>query len=270
MNLFEKFIELLQTPVSNRPESFGVYHFVCLGITILITVLLCIFFRDAKEKVFRRIIMIFWIIIVVLEIGKQLIYSFKFNEDGMYYYYTLQVFPYQLCSTPFYVFPIVVFAKEGKFRDYAISFTSLFILIGGLIVMIYPNDVFGGDFEFIFLQTMVHHGTQVIIGIYCLCYTRKQNKLLWFLKSLPYFVVLCALAVVLNEVIFLITPRFINLWNISSHFACGLPILSTVYAAVPYVVFLLAFVVGFTFLAFLVNSIALGIIKLTQLKHEKN
>ena len=60
---------------------------------------------------------------------------------------------------------IFIFNKEGCVKDSAMAFMMTFSLFGGLVVMAYPNDVFIETIG-INLQTMIHHGLQVVLGIY--------------------------------------------------------------------------------------------------------
>jgi len=269
MNLIIKLLQFFQATTSNMPKSFGFFHIFFLVLVLAACILLCVFFRNSSDKVFRRISLIFWIVILVTEVFKQFSYMFVTDGTTIKFEYQLWAFPYQLCSTPFYVLPFCIFLKEGKVRDFFIKFVETFILLGGIIVMIYPNDVFNASI-YINHQTMIHHGTQVILGVYYLCYNRKKLTLLSFWKALPIFGIGTLLAIGLNELFNVVCPgQYVNLWSISRLTPCTLPILGDVYKAVPYPVFILAYLVGFSILAFVINGIALGIYKLVTLKHDK-
>jgi len=71
MNFFEKVLNALEGTM-NTPGNYGWFHIMFLIIVVVATVLLCKFFKDCSDTTFRKIIIIGWIVIVVLEIYKQL------------------------------------------------------------------------------------------------------------------------------------------------------------------------------------------------------
>lgn len=257
------------------PPSFGWFHFVWVAIIIAVTTLLIIKFKDCNDKTFRRIALISWIIMVVFETYKQIVYTFDYNGTEVVGNYQWYSFPFQLCSTPLYILPFVAFMKEGKVRDFFQSFISTFALFGGLVVFFYPNDVFI-DVLGINIQTMVHHGLQIVTGIFFAVHARRRLNIKFFLKSIPVFVGLLLIAVVLNEAIWPAiavnnpTDSF-SMFYISSHFANHLPILSMVYSAVPWIAFLFIYIVGFTVASIALYYAIVGCIKLTKyIKNTKN
>ena len=265
-----KLLEFLDMQMT-RPESYGWFHLMFVGITIAVKLLLCVFFRNCNDKTFRRIILIFWIIIVILEIYKEINYTFSVSDGEIVAKYQWYIFPFQFCSTPFYVLPFIAFLKEGKVRDAFISFTAIFALVAGLAVMIYPNDVFIHTIG-INVQTMVHHGSQVALGIFCCVHERKKYKgVRYCLSAVAVFAALSAVAMLLNEIFIYIIPadETFNMFYISRHFPSTLVILFDIYKAVPYPVFLLAYFFAFGVGAAVIYLIQWGIIKLTSLKSRR-
>jgi len=267
MNFFEKILYLLDSVSIKTPTNYSWFHILCLLLVIVATIFICWKYMDCDDKKFRLISFIFWISIVILEIFKQLIFSFNYDSqtDTTSYHYQWYAFPCQFCSSPLFVLPIVIFFKNGKLRDCAISFISLFSLFAGIAVMLYPNDVFISTL-YIDIQTMVHHGTQVILGIFYIVHSRKNIDVFYFTKALVVFVGMAICAFTLNEIM----PKFIdgtfNMWFISRYYPNTLPVLSTIYANAPYFVFLISYFVGFAFVAFLINIIFLGIKRLISSK----
>jgi len=264
---FLKFISAeMETPV-----SFGWYHFMCLGIVIAITVLFCIKLRDCSDKTFRFITLIGWIIIVLLEIMKQFIFTYSVENNKIVADFQWYAFPYQLCSSPLYILPFVAFMKDCKLREFFTSFISTFSLFGGLVVLIYPNDVFI-ETTAINIQTMIHHGLQVVFGIWYAVHFRARGGIKYFLKSIPVFIVMLAIAVLLNETLgahIVSTGENFSMFYVSSHVENHLPILSMVYTAVPWFVFLLIYIIGFCIASCAVYFIMYGIWKLVLLIRRK-
>ena len=248
------------------PASYGWFHLMFIALTIIATVLICWRFKDCSDKTFRRLTLICWLIMIVLEVYKQITLSFSATDKDVEFAYAWYIFPFQLCSTPHFILPFIAFMKDGKLRECFTSFISTFAFFGGLVVFVYPNDVFCSTIG-INIQTMVHHGLQLLTGIYFAVHFRKRLNFKYFLKAVPVFLILLAIACVLNEVVhaYLIANQIdttFNMFYVSQYVANHLPILSAVYAAVDWVVFLIAYCFGFILAAFLVLYAKIGIINL--------
>lgn len=264
MTFLESIIHALNATM-DIPPSFGIFHFAFMLLFIASTVLICIKFKDAKDSTMRRIALISWIIMLVLEVYKQFVLSFKLDGATPTWDYQWYAFPFQLCSTPLYVLPFIAFMKESKFRDALMSFMSTFSFFGGLVVFIYPNDVFATLIG-INIQTMIHHGLQLLLGVYFFVYNRKKANIKYHLSAIPVFVVLAGIAVILNEVVY--SAIISNGWNdafnmfyISAYYPNHLPILSTVYELVHPILFIIIYVIGFALVGTLIYGIMKGLKK---------
>ena len=247
-----------------RPTNYGWFHLLFLGLVIGFAVLICMLYKNCREKTFRRIILIGWILIFLFELYKQIVFSYSESNNLAVWDYQWYAFPYQMCSSTLYLLPIVIFVKDCKLRDAVISYLSIFVLFAGICVMIYPNDVFVNMIG-INLQTMIHHGLQVIFGVFFIVYNRRKWNLKYFLLSLIVLGVMIASALLLN----LIVPIFVknetfNMFYISPYFDCTLPILSGIYSKVPYLVFLLIYTIGFALAGLLVFGVAYYIINFAK------
>ncbi len=269
MNLLTKIYDFLHI-TCEVPQSYGSYHLMWVGITLVTAFVLVLLFKNANEKTVRALTALTWILMVVLEIGKQVLFSLNMNGAGefswSYYWYYL---PFQFCSSPLYILPIVAFAKDSKFRDAAIVFLATFGFFGGACVYAFPGDVFLW-FEFINVQTMVHHGIQVFFGIYLAMRYREKLNFKNLVRATGIFVVMCAIAMAINLVTEHtdITGAFggLNMFFISPYAPCTLPLLSMIYPLVPYPVFLCIYVFGFMLCAGLVMLLMKGIRKLFRIK----
>lgn len=182
-------------------------------------------------------------IIVFLEIVKEIEYSSYFENEVQLWDYPWYIFLFQLCSTPLYILPFVVFVKNKKIRQYFISYMMTFSLFGDLAVYAYPNDVFV-ETTIINFQTMIHHGMQIVLGIFLVVVYRKQYDFKFFLKGILVFVGLSITAMALNVSMYHIFQNkglddTFNMFFVSPYFDCTLPVLSLIYPKVPYIIFLL-------------------------------
>ena len=124
--------------------------------------------------------------------------------------------------------------------------------------MFYPEQVFTGVGG-VNVQTMIHHGTQIAVGLFLAAYHRRNWSFMVFLKGIVPFSILSAIAILLNEVMYVyLTSNGIHaafsMFYISRHYGCTLPILSMIYPQVPYPVFLIIYLLGFV----LVSGIIFG------------
>ena len=266
LTLFERIVFALQK-TAERPSGYGWFHLLFFFLVVDVTIILCVFFRKISEKKFKTIIFIFWIVMVLFEVYKQIVYSF--SVDGAVWDYQWYSFPFQFCSTPLYVLPFLIFLKDGKVKDGAILFICTFSLFAGVAVYFYPGDVFATDLLGVQIQTMVHHGSQVIIGVYTAVYYKDKINVKTFLYSLPVFSVMVLSALILNLIMHSVTTETFNMFFISPYFDCALPILGSVRGVVPYVVFLLVYVFGFALCAFIMYLLTKGGIELVKKVAEK-
>lgn len=253
-----------------RPGNYSPFHLCALALVILTTVLLCLFARKVKDKHFRLIVFLFWIVLILFETYKQIIFSFRYNDGQPTWDYQWYAFPFQMCSSPIYILPFIFLSKENSvIRRAAVAYSATYVLFAGMAVMLYPNDVFIRTIG-INIQTMVWHGSQVILGVYFLSRYAEKLNMRFFLGGAVVFLCMTAVAIALD----LTVPRFIgdetfNMFYVSPLFPSTLPVLSMIYPKVPWVVFFLLYLIDFTLVAFLVFLAAKGISKLTGSRQQK-
>ena len=249
----------------NEPKSFGIYHIICILAVIGLTVMLCKLFGNADDAVVRKITSIVWIVILSFEVYKQLNYGFGVEDGRLVWDYAWYIFPFQFCSSPLYVLPFIAYSKNEKFREMCVAYMMTFSLFAGIAVMCYPNDVFV-ETAGINLQTMIHHGSQVMMGVFYIVRYRAKLNLKFFAGGVQLFIAIVAIAMVLNIAGYHILTacgidETFNMFYISPYFACSLPLLSLVWEWVPYLVFVMVYFFGFILCAFIVYSAAKGILK---------
>ena len=268
MSALEKLLYLLDKRM-DRPAIFGTWHLVSVLLTLALTVFLVGRFKDCSDHTLRRVLLVFWLTLLFFEIYKQL--SFAVSFDGFYratWEYDWHVFPFQFCSTPIYLLPIVIFAREGRFRNAIVAYMVTFSLFAGFVVMVYPGDVFTSVMS-INIQTMLHHGSQVAIGMFLVAHNRHHLSKRFFAWSMIVFSFFAAIAFALNVVAhyFMAGVEF-NMFFISPFQPCTLPVLSVIYPLVPYPVYLIMYILGFTLVSALIYTIEKCTVSLcSRIKH---
>ena len=215
---------------------------------------------------------------VFLEAIKQFLEAFYINDLGeLAFDYGWAHFPFQFCSAPLYILPLIVFLPSGRLRESVAAFYSTYVLAAGLGVCIYPGTAFESTL-FINVQTMLWHGTQVILGVFNTArrfYGKdKNNTGKYFLSGMPHFAVMLTAALILNEVVhaYLIATgngsKF-NMFYISPYYESIFPIVPTLIESFPYFVTVIAYILVFTLFAYLVYQIELFFIRRIEKRAER-
>lgn len=265
MNWIEKFIVLLQGTME-EPHSYGWFHFLFVFLIIALTVFLCVKYKDSDAKVVNTICLIVWIIMVVFELYKQTVYTLDVEGGVAVWDYEWYAFPFQLCSTPMYVLPFIIFLKEGKVRDSVLAYMMTFSLFGGLATFVYPEQVFI-SMTGINIQSMVHHGLQIAVGIFLFVHNRKRVDIKFILKGFIPFAILMFTALMLNIIVYNIfvargIDETFNMFYIGPYFECTLPLLSIFYPLMNKILFIILYFICFCLIAVILYYIQLGIYKL--------
>ena len=238
-----------------EPEVISWFHFIALIPIIALAILIPLFFRNAEEKTYKRILFIFWVVLIVLEIFKQLIQSFHYG-DPSYWEYSVRDFPFSICSMIYYFVPIVLFVnreRHPKIVDAATGYLCLISLAAGIVVCTYTKMV-TSTLIFINIQTFIHHGSQVVLGVFVYVWNRKNVTIKTVYRSLIAFAITAVIAILINVAFY---PRFINMFFINPTRITNLPVGNIIQEKAGYPVYLLAFlsvIALMTFLTYLVET----------------
>ncbi len=228
-----------------KPQLYGTFHVISLVLTIVLIVLLLKV--KASKKNIRCILFVTSVIVIVLEVYKQLYFSVDINE-GITFNYNWNVFPWQFCSTPMYIGLLAAIMKNKKIHYRMCCYLSTYALMAGICVMLYPSSVFTENIV-INIQTMVNHGTMVSIGVYLLLcnYVKCEKKTL--IEAFKVFVICILIAIILNELAYvlgILNEYSFNMFYISPYVKGELPVFGLIQQIVPYPISLMIYVFGFT------------------------
>ena len=250
----EQFIHFLQGTME-EPGIISWFHFIALIPIIASAILVPLFFKDAKEKTYKRILLITWIVLIVLEIFKQLVKSYH-HGDPSYWEYSIRDFPFSICSMVYYFVPIILFVnkeKHPKIVDAAVGYLSFITLTMGIVVCVYTKMV-TCDLIFINVQTFIHHGALIVLGVFIYVWNRKNVTIKTFYRCLIAFAITAVIAILINLAFY---PNFINMFFINPTRTTNLPIGNVVQEKAGYPVYLIGFlslIALITFLTYLVET----------------
>ena len=248
MRTLENNIRILQFTM-NKPDMYGVFHIMSLISVILLSIILI---KHAKNK--KKTIFIMSSIMLMFEVYKQL--SFSYNDFS--WSYSWYAFPYQFCSTPMYVGFLYSLIKNKKVSEYLECFLMTYALSAGVCVMLYPSTVFVRE-AMINIQTMIHHGFMVVMGLYLLF---KENNIKHiYNKAFTVFFLLSSIAIISNIITYYVgIDNGLELFYISPFHNSTLPIFSIIDEHAPYIVFIISY-----YLIFSIGSmLPIGIKRLFQ------
>lgn len=196
MRLLERIVDISNIE-AEEPIAFGGFHLFCALLAVAISAILCVKLRDRSDRVYRRIICAMFIVMFLFEVYKETILAMSTDTGKIVYEYDWNAFPFQLCSTPLYVLPLLAFLPDSPMRDAAAAYTMTFAFIGGVSVFLVPSSVFT-PFVFMNVQTMVHHGIQVISGAFTAAHYRRRVDKRFYLLGAGMFSVFFLIANLLN------------------------------------------------------------------------
>lgn len=265
MEIVADILRLLDSEMT-RPGLYGWFHILWLTIVVAATVLLCKKFPKGTERQVKTIIGSITIAVIVLEIYKQINYTFQVTDAGLieadFQWYA---FPFQFCSMPMYVGLLAAFGGKGRFHKAMCAFLASYAVFAGVCVMLYPGDVFVGTIG-INIQTMICHGTMIVIGVYLMYTGYVPCSRKTFYKAVPVFAAGVIMAAVMNEIAYaagLLETETFNMFFISPHCDPSLPVYSLVQAVVPYPLCLIIYIAAFSAAAGIILLLGAGLKRLS-------
>lgn len=261
MYLIHKLFSLIDGTMKT-PSNYGWFHILSLMLMVLTVIIVAKSVKDNPDRAVKKTLIGFTVVSLTLEIMKQGLFT---HVNSAYQWYA---FPFQFCSTPMYIALLSLIVNHRKVKEAFYSFLAFYGLSGGLVVMLYPNDVYI-DLIMIDIQTMMHHGGMVVVGCTLIFADKVKFNFSSLLKASFVFLGLVAIAFVLNISAFNAGLTSFNMFYISPYIANHLPILSTIYQTQPYIVFFLCYILGFGLAAFIMQKMGSGLNNLFSLFNTK-
>ena len=265
---YSNIVEVIDSWSMKTPHLYGWFHILFLLLTIGATIYLCWFHRDASTRTMKIICIVCEVILVVLEIIKQFVNSY---ENGVFNY-DWSSFPFQFCETPMYVLPVIAINKNKKVQDALISYMGTFAMFAGLCIMVWPSTVLNSSI-FSNIRALVQHGIQVVIGIYLMVWNRKNYSLKSFSHSCIIFIALCCVAITINFVVEGQTGAEMSMFYLTKYHESAILFVRVIKPYVPFVVYVLSYVIGFAACAFLCLIVENGLYQIylnkTRINAEK-
>ena len=265
MNLFEKFLYFLQGDMI-RPMAFGWFHIAWLSLVVIATFILYKRKKFYNDKQLKIVLGIYGVIALILEILKQLIWSFNYDysTNVVTWDYQWYAFPFQLCTTPIFVSLICIFLKKNQIRDGLLSYMAYITILGSITTMILPDSCFTDDI-LVNIHTMWLHLGSFVVSVYLLMTGEVKISLKSLKGAYPIFLFFVGVALVMNMVIYnsgILNGETFDMFYISPYFIGTLPVFDVIQKNVPYVAYLVIYILALMIGSFIIYGIAKLIKKL--------
>jgi len=272
MNFFEKVVFFLQGEMAH-PNPYGWFHFMWIGLIVISVLILYKLRSKYNEKQLKIVLAIYGVIAFILELTKQIIWSFEYDlTTGISTWdYQWYAAPFQLCTTPIFVSIICLFMKKTKARDGLLSYMAFVTILGSIMTVIIPDSCFV-ETTLVNIHTMWLHCGSLVVSLYLLFTGEVEIKLDNLKKAAIVFLVFVFIAEFLNISIYnsgILNGEEFNMFYISPYFVSTLPVYNTVQQMVPFSLFLIFYIFSIligTTVIYLFSKLVKKIIKITLKK----
>lgn len=259
MNSFEEILYFLQGEMP-RPQAYGWFHVLWIFLALIIIVLLYEKKNKYSESKLKIILGVYGIVAAILEILKQLIWTFNYDSitNTVLWDYEWYAFPFQLCTTPIFVCLLSLFLKQSKFRNHLLSYISYFTILGSISTILIPSSCFTSDI-LVNIHTMWLHVGSFVVSIYLLMSGVVNVDIQSFKNALLVFLFFVGIAEFLNIFVYnmdVLNGETFNMFYISPYFISSLPVFDVIQKNVPYLIYLIIYISSLVFGGFIIYLIS--------------
>ena len=191
MSFWIRVLEFLDTQMET-PQPYGVFHLSLFALIIALTVIFAVWHRG-KQKHVRFMLLFVSILVALLEVYKQVNYTFSVSDGTIVSDYQWYAFPFQFCSTPMYVGLLAGIFSRGRLHNALCSYLATYAIFAGAAVLFYPTTIFIGTVG-INVQSMLCHGAMIFLGVYLYATGHVKLRHKTILYALPVFTAAVAIA----------------------------------------------------------------------------
>ena len=269
MNLFEKFLYFLQGEMT-EPTAFGWFHILWL---VLVAITIFVLYKNKKyysENQLKKVLGIYGIVALILELLKQLMWTFNYDPitNIITWDYEWYAFPFQLCTTPIFVSIICLFLKKGNIRNNLLSYMAYITILGSISTMLIPDSCFVSDI-LVNIHTMWLHLGSFVVSVYLLMCGEVKINIKALKSAIIVFLIFVGIAELMNIVVYnlgILNGETFNMFYISPYFISTLPVFDVIQENVPYLVYLIIYILALIMGGIIIYSITFLINKFLEYK----
>ena len=171
------------------------------------------------QQKFDRIMRISGVILLIGELYKQLMNFYVVNG----HVYDWWIFPFQLCSLPMYLCPLLIMIHNEKRHRILCTFLLDFNMMGAVATFIDPSGIFH-PYWMLTLHGILWHLMLIFVGFVIIFSHEADLTTRGFLRTLPLFAFFCLAAEVLNGILHRFSAAnlfYISPWEMSTQLLFG-------------------------------------------------
>ena len=171
------------------------------------------------QQKFDRIMLISGVILLIGELYKQLMNFYVVND----HVYDWWIFPFQLCSLPMYLCPLLIMIHNEKRHRILCTFLLDFNMMGAVATFIDPSGIFH-PYWMLTLHGILWHLMLIFVGFVIIFSHEADLTTRGFLRTLPLFAFFCLAAEVLNGILHRFSAAnlfYISPWEMSTQLLFG-------------------------------------------------
>lgn len=227
MSFFEYLLRLTSWPMT-PPILYGPFHLIAAFGGSAIAILAAWRFssinncktnnRDNRRS-FDQIMLVSGVILLIGELYKQLMNFYIVNNHA----YDWWIFPFQLCSLPLYLCPLLILIHNEKRHRILCTFLLDFNMMGAVATFIDPSGIFH-PYWMLTLHGILWHLMLIFVGFVIIFSHEADLTTRGFLRTLPLFAFFCLAAEVLNGILHRFSAAnlfYISPWEMSTQLLFG-------------------------------------------------
>ena len=255
LSSIEKVLYFLQGEME-RPMPYGWFHILWIALSFVAIFVLFKLRHKKSEKQLKIVLATYGITAFILEALKQIIWSFNYDviTNTVSWDYLWYAFPFQLCTTPIFISLICLFLSKTKLREALLSYMAYFTILGSIMTIILPDSCFVNTI-LVNIHTMYLHCGSFVVSVYLLITKEVKITKNNFIKAFIVFIIFVYLAELLNIIIYysgVLNGENFNMFYISPFFMTHLPVFNILQENLPFLIYLLSYILILTIGALIV------------------
>lgn len=244
---------------SESITMFSLEHFAWLTLYLVVLIFLVVKFKNLSNKKLRIMFFILGVIIFTLELMKNF---GRYADDLGNWDMKIEHFQFQFCSMPVYLTAIIAILPTKKLFNIGLTFLATYCMIAGLVSVIFCESISTSN-AFVQTYSFFLHGEMFVLGAYLLITKKIDFSLSSFIAAMSIFLVLAGFASTINILTYHYSPDYATDFFFISPYANSTPdFMDPLRENIPYIFYLLGYLIGFTGLSF-------GFFKLASIKRKK-
>lgn len=219
MSFLEYLLRLTAWPMT-PPVLYGPFHLIAAfgGSAAAVFAAWKVSSIDNRRR-FDRIMLVSGVILLIGECYKQLMNFYIVNDHT----YDWWIFPFQLCSLPLYLCPLLILIHNEKKHRILCTFLLDFNMMGAVATFIDPSGIFH-PYWTLTLHGVLWHLMLIFVGFVIIFSHEADLSTKGFLHTLPLFGFFCLAAELFNCVLHRFSAAnlfYISPWEISTQLLFG-------------------------------------------------